>query len=211
MAIKDYDEMNMLELDMIREVGSIGTGNAASALSGLLGTSVGITLPRVLILGHNEAREKLGDPEKVVVGVISQMSGDISGIMLFLFDLDYINAILKRLVGKETASYQELGELELSALTEVGNITISTYVNALSTLAGMTISLSVPAVAIDMLGGLLAVPIAQFGYETDKLLMLDGKFCMDGKEYDSNMLMMPDIQSLNSLMKKLGGEEWSGR
>ncbi len=190
--------------------------------------------------------------------MISQMSGDISGIMLFLFDLDYINAILKRLVGKEAASYQELGELELSALTEVGNITISTYVNALSTLAGMTISLSVPAVAIDMLGGelgelelsaltevgnitistyvnalstlagmtislsvpavaidmlggLLAVPIAQFGYETDKLLMLDGKFCMDGKEYDSNMLMMPDIQSLNSLMKKLGGEEWSGR
>ncbi len=104
MAIKDYDEMNMLELDMIREVGSIGTGNAASALSGLLGTSVGITLPRVLILGHNEAREKLGDPEKVVVGVISQMSGDISGIMLFLFDLDYINAILKRLVGKEWRS-----------------------------------------------------------------------------------------------------------
>lgn len=207
MAIKDYDEMNMMELDIIREVGSIGTGNAASALSSLLGTKVGITLPRVLVLGHNEATEKMGEPEKIVVGVISQMSGDISGIMLFLFDLDYINAILKCLMGKQVASYEELGELELSALNEVGNIMISTYVSAMSSLAGMKIELSVPAVAIDMLGGLLVVPMAQLGYETNKLMMIDGKFSIDGQEYDSNMLMMPDIQSLNRLMRRLEGKE----
>lgn len=205
MEIKNYEDMNTLELDMIREVGSIGTGNAASALSALLATHVGMSLPRVLILDYNEAMEKIGDPEKVVVGVISQMSGDISGSMLFLFGMDYINAILKGLLDRCVGSYDELGELELSALNEVGNIMISTYVNAMSSLAEMKIELSVPAVGIDMLGGLLCVPMAQLGYETDKLLMIDGEFCIDGKEYESNMLMMPDIPSLNRLMKKLGG------
>ncbi len=206
MQIEKYDDMNTLELDIIREVGSIGTGNAASALSSLLGTQVGMTLPRVLILNYDETTEKLGNPEKIVVGVLSQMSGEISGIMLFLFDLDYINEILGRLMGGHVSDYSELGEMELSALNEVGNIMISTYVSAMSTLAGMKIELSVPGVAVNMLGALLSVPIAEMGNETDKMLVIDGKFCIEGREYESNMLMLPDIQSLNHLMQKLRGE-----
>ncbi len=206
MQIEKYDDMNTLELDIIREVGSIGTGNAASALSSLLGTQVGMTLPRVLILNYDETTEKLGNPEKIVVGVLSQMSGEISGIMLFLFDLDYINEILGRLMGGHVSDYSELGEMELSALNEVGNIMISTYVSAMSTLAGMKIELSVPGVAVNMLGALLSVPIAEMGNETDKMLVIDGKFCIEGREYESNMLMLPNIQSLNHLMQKLRGE-----
>ena len=206
MQIEKYDDMNTLELDIIREVGSIGTGNAASALSSLLGIQVGMTLPRVLILNYDETTEKLGNPEKIVVGVLSQMSGEISGIMLFLFDLDYINEILGRLMGGHVSDYSELGEMELSALNEVGNIMISTYVSAMSTLAGMKIELSVPGVAVNMLGALLSVPIAEMGNETDKMLVIDGKFCIEGREYESNMLMLPNIQSLNHLMQKLRGE-----
>ena len=206
MQIEKYDDMNTLELDIIREVGSIGTGNAASALSSLLGTQVGMTLPRVLILNYDETTEKLGNPEKIVVGVLSQMSGEISGIMLFLFDLDYINEILGRLMGGHVSDYSELGEMELSALNEVGNIMISTYVSAMSTLAGMKIELSVPGVVVNMLGALLSVPIAEMGNETDKMLVIDGKFCIEGREYESNMLMLPNIQSLNHLMQKLRGE-----
>ncbi len=206
MQIKKYDDMNTLELDIIREVGSIGTGNAASALSSLLGTQVGMSLPRVLILNYDETTEKLGNPEKIVVGVLSQMSGDVSGIMLFLFDLAYINEILSRLMGRQVSDYSEMGEMELSALNEVGNIMISTYVSAMSSLAGMKIELSVPGVAVNMLGALLSVPIAEMGRETDKMLVIDGKFCIDGREYDSNMLMLPDIHSLNHLMQKLRGE-----
>lgn len=206
MQIKKYDDMNTLELDIIREVGSIGTGNAASALSSLLGTQVGMSLPRVLILNYDETTEKLGNPEKIVVGVLSQMSGDVSGIMLFLFDLAYINEILSRLMGRQVSDYSEMGEMELSALNEVGNIMISTYVSAMSSLAGMKIELSVPGVAVNMLGALLSVPIAEMGRETDKMLVIDGKFCIGGREYDSNMLMLPDIHSLNHLMQKLRGE-----
>ena len=98
----------------------------------------------------------------------------------------------------------DLTELEKSALEEIGNIIISSYVNAMSGLTGVSIKLSIPSIAINMLGGILSVPMVEFGYETDKLMMINGKFIVDDKVLDSNLLMMPDIQSLNYLMQKLG-------
>ena len=74
----------------------------------------------------------------------------------------------------------------------------------MSGLTGVSIKLSIPSIAINMLGGILSVPMVEFGYETDKLMMINGKFIVDDKVLDSNLLMMPDIQSLNYLMQKLG-------
>ena len=53
--MKNFDELNVLELDTIREIGSIGTGNAATALSSMLGCEVRIDVPEVRIMGYNEA------------------------------------------------------------------------------------------------------------------------------------------------------------
>ena len=207
MKIRNYEDLNKMELDIIREVGSIGTGNAASALSGLMGTEVGMSIPYVYVCTYDEATEALGDPEKIVAGVISRMDGEIKGIMLFLFDLDFCSAILSHLLGKTVASYEELGEMELSALNEVGNIMISTYVSAMCSLADLKVELSVPAVSVSMLGALISVPIVELGYETDRLLMINGTFRIKGRQYDSNMLMLPDIKSLNHLMAKLTGQD----
>lgn len=45
--MKSYEDLNGLELDTIREMGSIGMGNAATALSSMLGCEVRIDLPEV--------------------------------------------------------------------------------------------------------------------------------------------------------------------
>lgn len=203
MEIKDYDEMGESALDVMREVGSIGTGNAATAISSLLQTDVRITLPSVKILGFNEAAQFLGDPEELVAAVLVEMSGEIKGIMLFLLKMDFINAVTETMLNRKIKDYSELDEMSVSALTEVGNIIISSYVNALSGLSGMEIDLSVPAISINMLGGVLSVPIIEFGYETNKIMMITGNFILGQHKLDSTLLMLPDIQSLNKLLKKL--------
>ena len=43
--MKGFNELNGLELDTLREIGSIGTGNAANALSSMLGCKVTIEVP----------------------------------------------------------------------------------------------------------------------------------------------------------------------
>lgn len=204
MKITKYDEMNLLEMDVIREIGSIGTGNAATALSSVLNEPVKMTIPGVNILGYNEALHKLGEPEEIVAAVLVKMSGEINGIMLFILKLDFINEIIKKLLNRTVVSYEQLTVIEMSAMEEIGNIIISSYVSALSSLTDVKINLSVPEIAVNMLGGILSVPMVEFGYVTDKLMIINGKFIVDKKILNSDLLMLPDIESLNFLMRKLG-------
>ena len=204
MAIKKYEEMNALELDILKEIGSIGGGNAATALSSMLSAKVNMTLPRAEILEFNEAIEKMGDPESVVAAIFVEMSGEIEGIMLFILPQEFSDDILFRMLGKTRVELLELEEIDTSVLTEIGNIVISSYVTALSSLTNVEVELSVPQFTVNMLGGILSVPIAMMGQHSDRIMMVTGDFKVDENSLHSSMLLLPDVESLNILMKKLG-------
>ena len=204
MAIKNYDQLSSLELDTLKEIGSIGTGNAATSLSALIGMPVRIQTPEVRIMGYNEAIEWIGGPEEITAGVLVGMDGQISGIMLSVQQLEFVNLVLDTMLGKTVKDYMELQELESSALTEVGNIMISTFINALTGLAGIDIDLSVPAFTVDMQGAIMAVPMAEYGGQSDYIMTIGGDFICNGKEIPCRLLLSPDIRSLNFLLRKLG-------
>ena len=202
--IRNYDQLTSLEIDTLREIGSIGTGNAATALSQMLGKEVRITMPEVRIMGYNEAIEWIGGPEAVTAGVLVKMSGDVGGIMLSVQKLDLINFILKTMLDRNIQVYKELEDLQQSALIEIGNIMISAFVTALSGLAGVNINLTVPAFAVDMQGAILAVPMAEYGGMSDYLMTIGGNFVCNGQEIPSHLLLSPDLRSLDFLLRKLG-------
>lgn len=204
MTIKSYDELSSLELDTLKEIGSIGTGNAATSLSSLIGMPVRIRQPEVRIMEYNEAIEWIGGPEPITAGVLVGMSGQLSGIMLSVQQLEFVNLVLESMMGKTIQDYMELGEMERSALTEVGNIMISTFINALSGLAGLDIELTVPAFTVDMQGAIMTVPMAEYGGQSNYIMTIGGNFICNGKEIPCRLLLSPDIRSLNFLLRKLG-------
>ena len=204
MSLNRFEEMNSVQIDALREIGSIGTSHAATSLSSLLGTEVRIPLPEVKILGFNKAVEELGGFETISAGIISFLSGQINGMMLALFELEAINLLLDRMMGKTVKDYSELTEIESSAIIEVGNILISTFVNALSNLTDVKITPSVPQIAIDMQGAMITVPMAAYGNQSDYIMLLGGTFLMDDKEIPCKLLLAPDIKSLNYLLYRLG-------
>ena len=204
MTIKSYDQLSSLELDTLKEIGSIGTGNAATSLSALIGKPVRIQQPEVRIMGYNEAIEWIGGPEEITAGVLVGMSGQLSGIMLSVQQLEFVNLVLESMMEKTIQDYMELGEMEHSALTEVGNIMISTFINALSGLAGLDIDLTVPAFTVDMQGAIMAVPMAEYGGQSNYIMTIGGDFICNGKEIPCRLLLSPDIRSLNFLLRKLG-------
>lgn len=206
MKIRNYDELTTMEIDTLREIGSIGTGNAATALSQMLDCEVRITLPEVRIMGYNEAIEWIGGPEAITAGVMVGISGELNGILLSVQPLEFVNLVLGAMLDKQIGDYAELGDLERSAMVEVGNIMISTFINALSGLAGMNVELSVPSLTIDMQGAILAVPMAEYGGHTDYLMTIGGNFVINNNEVPCRLLLSPDIRSLNYLLRKLGVE-----
>ena len=207
MEIKNFDELSSLEIDTLREIGSIGTGNAATALSQMIGKEVRITLPEVRIMGYNEAIEWIGGPEQVTAGVLVGMSGQMSGVMLSVQKLGFINLVLEQMLGHPIEDYHQLDELGKSTLVEVGNIMISTFINALSGLSNISVNLTAHAFALDMQGAILSVPMAAYGGMSDYLMTIGGNFVCEEEQVPCRLLLSPDLGSLNFLLKKLGVAE----
>ena len=201
--MKGFNELNGLELDTLREIGSIGTGNAANALSSMLGCKVTIEMPEVKIMGYNEAIDWIGGPETVTAGVLARLEGEINGIILSIQHMEFINLVLQHMMGNGVEDYQQLDELGISALLEVGNIMISAFANAMAGLTDMKIRLTVPAFAVDMQGAIIAVPMAEFGGQSDYIMTIGANFICNGRKVPCRILLSPDVRSLNFLLKKL--------
>ena len=118
MKLRSYDDMNLQELDVMREIGSIGTSHAATSLSKMLQKEIRISIPQVNILGYEEAVGRIGDMEQIVAATLVKMSGDVDGLMLFLFNLDFANTVLEKMIGESYEGFEAMDELARSALTE---------------------------------------------------------------------------------------------
>lgn len=206
MSLQNIEELNDMHIDVLRELGNIGSGNAATSLSSFMGKDIHINVPDVKILGFDEVAEYVGGPEKVVMGLLITIDGDIDGMILYIFDEIFINNVVNAFFGKEFTSFNDLDEMELSACGEIGNIMASSYVNALASMTGMTINISVPSLTSDMAGAILSVPSAKFAEIGDKVLFIDDSFGIGDttKKVRSNMILVPEMESLNKLFERLG-------
>lgn len=204
MGIKSFDELGAMELDVLTEVGNIGSGNATTALSQMLGIPLDIDVPAVRILNFQTAIDYAGGAEKVVAGVLVPIHGDVEGMMLFLLEKALTNIIISTFFGMEGVELSEITPEMASALTETGNILSGSYVNAIAELAQAYIEVDTPMMTIDMLGAIMSVPAGAFGEMSDKLLYIDNLLKIDGKNIQSKMMLLPTIESLNTLLQKLG-------
>ncbi len=204
MSIVKYEDIGDFGKDVLKEVGSIGTGNAATSISAILGCDISIELPDIEVLGFGEAIEYLGDPEEPIIAVAVELDGEVHGLMMFLMRIEFANKMIKAATGIEIDSYSEIDEFASSAITEIGNIMISSYVNAIISMTKLGVDLSVPAISINMLGGILNAPVATVGHETNKLMLISGKFIIGEEHHESSMLLIPTVKSLGTILERLG-------
>ncbi len=204
MSIDRYEDLNDMQLDVLKEIGNIGSGNATTALSSMIGKMVDIEVPRVQFLNFQDAIDAAGGAEKNIAGVLVRINGDIDGMILFLFEFALIDYILGNLFGKKIENIDQLDDIDRSALKEIGNIMASSYVNAIAQLAGMNIFVDIPELAVDMLGAIVSVPAVEVGEISDKLLFIDNNMIIDKVNVTSKILLVPSVSSLDHIMTNLG-------
>ncbi|RUS46353.1 chemotaxis protein CheC [Cohnella sp. AR92] len=192
------------KMDVLREVGNIGAGHAATALSRLLDKPVDMTVPTVSFVPFEEIAERVGGSEEVVVAVFLRVDGDSPGNMFFLMSRVQAAILLQVLLGIEVAENQEYTELQLSALCEIGNILAGSYLSSLADLTGLTMSPSVPSIAVDMAGAILGYGLLQFGTMGDDALLIDTTFLKGEQEAEGHFFFIPDPQSFERMFVSLG-------
>jgi chemotaxis protein CheC len=203
-VVTDYLKLNDIQLDALREIGNIGSGNAATALSSMIGKPVDVEVQKVSIMSFDECVNQVGGPEEIVSAVLVTLSQDVNGMMLFIQARDFLDILLEALTGTGLASFDDLDDMGRSVIIEIGNIMLSAYMTAISQMTGLTVELSVPSHTVNMAGGVLSAPAVQMAEETDYLLMIHGDFVIDNKEVNSNIFMVPDMKSLNRVLDNLG-------
>ena len=203
------EELTNQYSDVLKELGNIGAGNATTALAQMIGCKVDMSVTLVKLLEFNELSQIVGGEDEIMVGIYLQVEGDIEGNMMFILEkasaAHLVNKLMCGMLGvtEEEIVNHEFGEMECSAIKEVGNIITGAYLNALSSLTNMMIYPSTPQMGIDMAGALLSVPAVEFGLQADKILLVQTKFS-DEIELDGYFILIPDMESYEKILTTLG-------
>ncbi|GIP21448.1 CheY-P-specific phosphatase CheC [Paenibacillus sp. J22TS3] len=198
---KDFAEFKM---DILKEIGNIGAGNAATALSCLLDKPIDMAVPKVQMLPFEAIAEKVGGAETIVLAIFFRVEGDAPGNLFFILSPEAAKKLLHRLSTLEVENDEEFTEMEWSALSEIGNILAGSYLSSLADFTRLSMSPTVPALAMDMAGAILSYGLLQFGEMGDDALLIDTTFIEGHQEVEGQFFLIPDPESFDQIFTALG-------
>jgi chemotaxis protein CheC len=187
-----------LQLDALRELANIGSGTAGTALSSLLGRPVVISVPNAAALELVDAVDAAGAPEDVVWAVVVTVFGDLEATALLVVEESDAAAICALLgVAPDTDTGR-------SALEEVGNILVASYVGALATMTGFVLDMRPPTSARDMLGALVSTVLAARSEGRDFAIMLDSELALEDDAISLSFMLLPTPDGVSELLQRIG-------
>lgn len=200
-----FDNVNSMYIDVLRELGNIGAGNATTAIASMLNLTIDMKVPNVELKAVEDLGTAICPEEEIIVGIFLEVQNDISGSMMFLMRLQSAHYLVDRLMGGMGGEKgeNEFSEMELSAMKEIGNIIAGSYLSALSTMTNLVITPSVPYIAVDMAASILSVPAIQFGQFGDNALLIETEFG-DDVMIKGYFILLPDEGSYDKILQSLG-------
>lgn len=199
-----FEQFGDTQLDVLREIGNIGAGHAATALSHLLKKPIDMKVPNVRFVPFDLVTEQVGGGEAVVAVVFLRVEGDVSGNLFFILSVDSARKMLSQLVEEDTVREESFTELEISALSEIGNILAGSYLASLADLTSLAFSPTPPSLAVDMAGAILAYGILQYGDMGDHALLIETTLFEGFERVEGNFFFIPDPDSFETLFRALG-------
>ncbi len=202
----NFTNFGEFQIDVLREVGNIGAGNAATALSKLIQKEIDMKVPQVKVLSFDQIADFVGGAEALVVTVFLRVEGDCPSNMFFILDYPSARNLLRNVFGmiEGASDNEQLSEMELSALHEIGNILAGSYLSSLADFTNLDLHPSVPALAIDMAGAILSYGLIELGNSGDFALTIDTAFFEGNEEVQGHFFLIPDPDSLEKLFSALG-------
>ena len=194
-------ELTSMKLDVLREIGNIGAGNATTALSVMLNSGLRVEVPVVKVLKFDEIADMIGGPDTVVAAVLTHFTGEVSGMTLFVLELEEAKNLAGTMLNKTYGDdFTTFDHMDKSALKEIGNILMSSYISSISTLTNLKLSIAPPAICVDMAGSVLS----ELGQVGDKALIIDSKFLDNERPINGFLLFVTDETSYEHIFRTLG-------
>ncbi|MFN2340085.1 MAG: chemotaxis protein CheC [Halanaerobium sp.] len=199
-------ELDQIKEDILKEVANIGAGNAATAFSGMIGQEISMTVPKVELVEIQELPSITGDEEEYIACIMINFSGEISGKILLVVDMENVEKMLKLIFATDDLPGKEM---QHSALNELGNILSGAYLKAINDFTDLDLDQSVPAMAYDMAGAVLSSSVIDYSQTEDFILLLETEFLAGEEKLELFYFFIPEKDSLDFLFKRLVGDNFA--
>lgn len=198
-----YSRLNLTQLDVLKELSTIGSANAATALSSLVCGKVGITVPQVNLVPLENISSLFGGMDKFLFVLDTELKGDISGRIFIFLPPEDAKCLGGILLGKSPEEIDINEEMFLSSLKESANILGGSYISALAEMTNLTILNSTPSLAIDMVGAVLDFIFIQIAQYSEEVLFIRNSLQVQDKNLNGLIMLFPDSESLTKIFDKL--------
>ena len=197
-------QLTDLQKDALKEVGNIGAGHAATALSQLLNTKINLSEPRIDVIKFRDLASRVGHENRTVAALHMYVRGEAPGQMVVLFDreqaLDFVSQFLHRVIG----DIQIFDSIADSTLKELGNIIAGSYLTALISLTGINLLPSVPTLSY---GTVQAAFRTLMSILPDQdVFLIESSFLDKEKEVAGQFILIPETGSLGPPLSVFGVE-----
>lgn len=199
-------ELDQMKKDILKEVANIGAGNAATAFSGMIGQEINMTVPKVELVEIQELPAITGDEEEYIACIMINFSGEISGKILLVVDMENVEKMLKLIFSTDDLPGKEM---QHSALNELGNILSGAYLKAINDFTDLDLDQSVPAMAYDMAGAVLSSSVIDYSQTEEFILLLETEFLAGEEKLELFYFFIPEKDSLDFLFERLVGDNFA--
>lgn len=151
----DNVRLTEMEVDQLKEITNIGAGNAATALSHMIGQRVEMKVPESFIGGAEIVQRRLGGLNDKVVAVYFKVHGDIEGALVMILPMTSAINLTELLTKEKIKNLDEIKPSHLSAVQEMGNILLGASITALNKFLEISMIHTIPDAAVDMLGSVM--------------------------------------------------------
>ncbi|MDD5730576.1 MAG: chemotaxis protein CheC [Candidatus Omnitrophica bacterium] len=201
------EKLSLTQLDLLKEIGTIGAATAATALADLIATKVEIIVPEVNLVPIETIHNLLGDMDRLFFVLDMEIKGDVLGRIFLLFSPDDARFLASALLGKPKEEIDFNDDLFQSSLKESANILGGSYVSALAEMIHKNILTSVPSLAMDMVGAILDFIFIQIAQFSEEAIFIKTDMKVKGLNLEGLFLFFPATESLNKIFEILLGSK----
>ncbi|MFA4825834.1 MAG: chemotaxis protein CheC [Methanoregula sp.] len=195
-------EFTAVQMDALQELANIGSAHSATTLSQMLNTNIGMSVPKIDVIDISKVGEFVTD--ELTTMVIFELQGDIphGGYLILHFPRDSAKRTANIMEGTSEFDHS-FSEMDQSAILEVGNIMISSFLSATSDLIGMVMLPSPPVLVVDMAHAAITSLVAQMTVEVDDVILFRVQLTSDEHKIAGNILIFLEVNTLQQIALRL--------
>lgn len=183
----------------LKEIVNIGGGNAATSLSKLISKQVKMAVPRLKLMEYEEVFQSVISDDQEVKVILMQLLGG-EGSFIFVVSPDSAWRFAELMIEGEMEITPELAD---SAVKELVNILVNTFLNASMQVIDLKLVASIPLMIHDLFGSILSWIYLEHGQYDSRIIIIQNEFWSEGEKIEGSLFFVPRPEFQESLIGKI--------